>query len=119
MDAHVDNEGFHPQTEQLWRLHGLQAGLECADCHTQIGRGIDYPGALLHDVLRHFKHGGGDVEGVRNEIDCNYRFENPFKENETVKVVKVVTVYDHADEFVTGYERENNPSNGDTVCDRF
>lgn len=64
-------------------------------------------------MLCHVKHGGGDVEGVRNQIDRNRCFHDPPEKEETIEIVQIVAFDHHADELVAGDECEDYSGDGD------
>jgi len=62
--------------------------------------------AAVHDLLCKPEHKHNDVERVRQDIHGAERFENPLEDIERVKILHIVFLNHHMDEFVTEDERQ-------------
>ena len=54
-----------------------------------------------------------DIERICNQHDCNKRFEYPLKESPCFKIGKIIVVYNHLYQLITGNERKYHAGNRD------
>lgn len=113
-DTHgnADEKGLQEQSEQGAYVHLHHAGLQHRkpDIVDPCVAGNNAAG-ICHHLLRHIEHRHDDVEGVGDHPDRNGSLEDPFHQQDRLKICHVVMFCDHLNQFITGNEGQNDASN--------
>lgn len=105
-------KGLQEQPEQGAYVHLQHAGLQHRkpDIVDPCVAGNNAAG-ICHHLLRHIEHRHDDVEGVGDHPDRNGSLEDPFHQQDRLKICHVVMFCDHLNQFITGNEGQNDASN--------
>ena len=98
----ADYPGFQHQGKEFAQALCFQFSSDRSQGRRNINAGVcvNDPGALLHHCLCHLKDGDDKVECMADDVGRNPGLDDPFEKDERIKVVHIVPVYDHADQFI-------------------